>query len=149
MPAIAAIALLNGETTPVSHTFAPLGQDRSTGTWWFEDQSPRITATSPLGWPRIGITVKRNTAVNPGDSSANRVNKVEVSIALPFLETLGTSGSGLTPAPTIAYVERSKHEFFLSARDDLAMRKDILAYGKNVLANANVVDLVQNLTQFY
>ncbi len=149
MPAIAAISLANGEATPVTHNFNPLGQDRTSGVWWFEDQSPRVAATSPLGWPRIGIEVKRNSASTQGDSAANRVNKVLVTIALPFLETLGTNDSGLTPAPTVAYVDRVKIEFIQSARDDAAMRSDSLAYAKNVLANALVTDLVKNLTQLY
>lgn len=53
MPAIAAITLLNGEPTPVSHIFNPLGLDAKTGIWWFEDASPRVAAGSAIGYPRM------------------------------------------------------------------------------------------------
>lgn len=149
MPAVAAIVLANGEATPVDHTFAPLGLDPKTGFWWFEDQTPRVSATSTLGYPRIGIRTKRESVLNAGMSAKSTVSKIDVTIALPQLETLGTSASGFTPAPTIAYVDRFKGEFILSSRDALADRKDALAYAKNIWANAIVVDLVQNLSQVY
>lgn len=149
MPAIAAIVLANGETTPVNHTFAPLGQDFKTGIWWFEDQSPRVTATSSLGYPRVGIRTKRDNEVIQGQSAKSTVTRVEITLALPQLETLGTSSSGFTPAPQVAYVDRMKCEYILSSRDSAADRKDALAYGKNIQANALVVDLVQNLTALY
>lgn len=149
MPAIAAITLANGEATPVNHTFNPLGQDAKTGIWWFEDASPRVSTTSSLGFPRIGIQTKRQTSSEAGTSAGTIVNRVQITVALPQLETLGTSSSGLTPAPTIAYVDRAKMEFILPARDALADRKDVLAFAKNALANANVIDLVQNLSALY
>jgi hypothetical protein len=149
MPAVASIALLNGEGTPVSHTFAPLGQNRETGFWWFEDQSPRIASTSMMGWPRIGIRSRRANDGGPGDSAKSRINRVEFILALPSLETLGTSDSGLTPPPTIAYVDRVKKEFLLPARDALADRKDLLAYDKNICSNAIFLDMIHNLTQLY
>jgi len=149
MPAIAAIAINNGEASPVSHSFSPLGQDAKTGIWWYEDQSPRVNSTSPLGWPRIGILTRRNQQAGVGESAKNRVNKVEVTLALPYMETLGTNDSGLTPAPTVAYIDRAKVEFFLSERDDIAMRKDVLAFSKNLLSHATITDLVQNLTTLY
>lgn len=149
MPAIAAIALLNGETTPVSHTFAPLGQDLKTGIWWFEDQNPRVAATSSLGYPRIGIRTKREVEVATGTSAKNTISRVELTIALPQLETLGTGSSGFTPAPTIAYVDRCKVEFLISSRDALADRKDLHAYCKNFTAHATVLDLVTSLSSMY
>lgn len=149
MPAIAAIALLNGEAAPVSHTFNPLGQDAKTGIWWFEDQSPRVAATSSIGYPRIGVKTKRETEMLPGTSAKSAVTRVELTIALPQLETVGTSSSGFTPAPQIAYVDRLKTEVILSSRDVLADRKDVLAYGKNILSNANIVDLIHNLSAYY
>lgn len=149
MPAVASIILANGEASPVNHTFAPLGQNRETGFWWFEDQSPRVSSTSSMGWPRIGIRVRRSNDGGPGENAKARVNRVEYVVALPQLETVGTSDSGLTPPPTVAYVDRMKGEFLLPARDSLADRKDALAYAKNVLSDAIVVDLVHNLSQIW
>jgi hypothetical protein len=149
MPAIATIALANGETTPVTHNFAPLGQDAKTGIWWFEDQTPRVATTSVLGFPRIGISTKRVTNSEPGMSSKSIVTRVNVTIALPAMETLGTGASGFTPSQTVAYVDRFKGEFILSARDVVADRKDVVAYAKNIFSNALMLDLVQNLTTLY
>lgn len=149
MPAIAAITLANGEATPVNHTFNPLGQDAKTGIWWFEDTNPRVAATSTLGYPRIGIRTKREVEHAVGVTAKNLVSRVEVTIALPQLETLGTGSSGYLPAPTVAYVDRFKGEFLLSSRDSAPDRKDVLAYAKNIFANAQVVDLVQNLSAYY
>lgn len=146
MPAVVDIVLPNGEGTPVNHTFAPLGQNRETGFWWFEDQSPRVASSSSLGWPRIGIRSRRANDAGPGENAQTRVNRVEFVIAMPQLETVGTSDSGLTPAPTVSYVDRMKGEFLLPARDVLADRKDVLKYAAGLMANALVVDLVHNLT---
>lgn len=149
MPAVANIVLANGENTPVNHTFIPLGQDAKTGIWWFEDQSPRVAASASIGYPRLGIRTKRESEVVQGQSSKNTVSRIEVTIALPQLETLGTSSSGFTPAPQVAYVDRFQGTFILSSRDVVADRKDALAYAKNVFANSIVSDLVQNLTSIY
>lgn len=149
MPAVAAIVLANGEATPVNHTFAPLGQDTKTGIWWYEDQSPRVAASSSLGYPRIGIRTKRDSEVVAGQSAKNTVTRVECMLAFPQLETLGTSSSGFTPAPQVAYVDRVKTEFILSSRDSVADRKDVLAYAKNLLGNAVASALVQDLGAIY
>lgn len=150
MPAVANIVLANGETTPVNHTFAPLGKDPQNGFFWFEDMSPRVASTSSLGWPRIGIkTVRAPNNGQPGQSAKNQVNEVHYVIQMPALEALGTSDSGLTPPATVAYRDTAKGIFYLPARDTLADRKDLLAYSKNLHANALIVDLVHNLTSLY
>lgn len=149
MPQVANIVLANGEASPVNHTFAPIGQDVKTGIWWFEDQSPRVAATSTLGYPRIGIRTKRETELTPGMSSKSQITRVEYTIALPQLETLGTSSSGFTPAPQIAYVDRFQGTFLLSARDALADRKDVRAYARNLPANTDFITLVESLQSYY
>lgn len=149
MPQAATIVLANGEDTPVNHSFNPIGRDAKTGIMWFEDQSPRVTTSSALGFPRIGIRTKRENEVVPGQSAKNTVARVEFTIALPQLETVGTSSSGFTPAPQVAYVDRYKGEYILSSRDVLPDRKDVLAYAKNLQANALFVDLVHNLSALY
>ena len=149
MPAVASMVLANGEASPVNHTFTPVGQDAKTGIWWFEDQSPRIAATSTLGWPRIGVQTKRETEMVQGQSSKNQITRVNLTIALPQLETLGTSSTGFTPAPQIAYVDRAQVTFLLSSRDAVADRKDARAYTRNLLANADIIKILENLEAFY
>lgn len=150
MPAKTSIVLANGEATPVNHTFVPLNFDATTGIHWFEDQSPRVASSSPLGWPRIGIKTVRAVPQPGARATANDlVNKVEISIALPQMETLGTSDSGLTAPPTVAYVERLSITARLAVRDTLADRKDLRAYGEKIFANALVSDLFLNLSSLY
>lgn len=149
MPQVADIVLANGEGTPSNHTFVPLGQNPATGFWHFEDQSPRVASSSPLGWPRISVRARRANDAAPGENAQGRINRVELNIALPQLESLGTSDSGLTPPATIAYVDRVKIEFLLPSRNIVADRKDALAFAANLLADDNTVDLVENLTQLY
>lgn len=149
MPAVASITLANGEGTPVNHVFAPLGQNRETGFWWFEDQSPRVASSSSVGWPRIGIRSRRANDAGPGDTAQTRINRVELVVALPQLESLATSDSGLTPPPTVAYIDRIKIEYLLPARDTAADRADASAYAAALAANSQVVDLVENLTTLY
>jgi len=149
MPAASTITLANGEATPVNHSFVPLGRHPTTGFWWFEDQSPRISSTSSMGWPRIGIRTRRASDGGPGDNAATRVNRVELAIALPQLETVATSDSGLTPPPTVAYVDRFKAEFLLPSRNTEADRDDSLAYAKNLLGHVTIGDLVTTLGSLY
>lgn len=149
MPAIAAIVLANGESTPVNHTFDPIGRNAKTDVFAFEDRSPRVSSSSALGYPRLTLQTKRDSELIPGASSKNLVSRVTLTLALPQLETLGTSDNGLTPAPTIAYVDRCKIEFILSGRDVLADRKDVLAFAKNALGHATIVDLIHNNSALY
>lgn len=149
MPAAASLTLANGEATPVNHTFAPLGQDRETGFWWFEDQTPRVASSSSLGWPRVGIRVRRANGAGPGDNAQAKVNRVEWTIALPQLETVGTSDTGLTPPPTVGYVDRTKGEFLLPSRDAIADRKDALAYTAALMQQSVMTELVRDLQQLY
>lgn len=148
MPQAVNIALLNGEAAPVSHTFIPIEKDRD-GFWWFEDQSPRVASTSQLGWPRVALRSLRARTSGVGGNSKNLVNVVDYIIQTPGLETLGTSDSGLTPPPTVSYIDRVRGTYYLHARDSLADRKDLVAYNKNLQGNAILVDLVHNLTNLY
>jgi hypothetical protein len=59
--------------------------------------------------------------------------------------TSASTGTGIAPAPTVAYVHQSTHEFILPERGSLADRKDILAFAANALANATVTTAVQTL----
>jgi hypothetical protein len=85
----------------------------------------------------------------PGDAAKDSVQRVEITIACPQLETVGTGASGYTPSATIAYVDRYMGTYILPSRDVLADRRDILAYGQNIMGNTLVIDLVRNLTSLF
>ncbi len=145
MSAVSSIVLPDAQATPVNHTFVPMGPDAK-GVWWFEDQS----ASSAAGYARIGLKLTRPVAPTNGTvSRSDRVNRIQLTFSAPQLETLGTSDSGLTPPPTVSYVDRFSAEFVLAERDSLQNRKDARKYLLGLLANTQVVDMIESLTNVY
>ncbi len=145
MSAVAAIVLADAQATPVNHTFTPLGPDAN-GVWWFEDQSQ----SSPIGYWRISISLKRPAPASNGQAAdSNRVSRVRMGFNMPVLETLGNNSAGITPPPTVGYVERSAIEFILAERDTLQNRKDLRKMSQNLMADAQVVAMVESLQNIY
>lgn len=146
MSAVASIVLADAQATPVNHTFIPLGPDAN-GVWWFEDQS--VNGQSSIGFNRISLQLTRPKSAGAGESSDSRVNRVKIGIHTPKLETLGTNDAGITPAPTVAYVLRSQTEFILSERANTQDRKDIRKYAQFLMADTQVVAMVESLQSIY
>ncbi len=145
MSAVASIVLADALATPVNHTFIPLGQD-SNGVWWFEDQSQ----ASPIGYWRVSIEIRRPVTAKNGDSSKDRMNRVITALHMPTLETLSNSTvSGIEPAPTVAWIERSKTEYMVPERATLQNRKDLRKMTQNLQANTMVVDCVESLQPIF
>lgn len=144
MAAVANIVLADAQAIPVNHTFIPLGPDLK-GVWWFEDQ----TGTSTLGYNRISLQLVRPSAPAPGESAAGRVNRIKIGIHVPSLETLGTNDAGLTPAPTVSYINRANIELIQPERSTLQNRKDVRKYAQFLLADAQVVAMSELLQGVY
>lgn len=143
MAAVAPIVINDGLATPVAHTFIPLEQIN--GVWWFEDQ----TGVNPLGFQRIAVSLTRPLSAQVGASSQARVSRVKIAIHMPRLETLGNAANGLTPAATLAYKEQASCEFLLPERATAQDRKDGRVYLANLLANAQIVAMVDTLQSIY
>lgn len=146
MPAVAAIVLADAQTTPVNHTFNPLGPDAN-GAWWFEDS----TTANAIGNQRISVQLTRPGAPAAGEDSAKRICRVKIGIHLPILETLSNSTvSGILPAPTVSYVCRCNMEFILPERSVRDFdRKTLRKYADNLLANANITSIIEDLQNYY
>jgi hypothetical protein len=145
MPALAAITINDGATTPVAHTFNPSGPDQN-GVNYFYDRSGGVA----IGFPSISIDLKEPKPSANGVSSKDRVYRGTVKVVLPILEvTSPTTGTGIQPAPTKSYDMIFRGEFVLPERSTLQNRKDILAFAKNILANANLTSLIQDLESIY
>jgi hypothetical protein len=144
MSAVANIVLNDALGSPVAHTFIPLGPDKL-GAWWFEDQSP----TNAIGYNRISIQLVRAAIASQGTSSLERTNRVKIGLHTPSLETLGTADNGITPPPTVAYVPRMNVEFIMNERATLQQRKDLRKFGQFLLADAQVVAMVEALQGVY
>ena len=136
------IVLADAATTPVNHTFVPMGPDRS-GSFWFVDRSRE----NAIGYWRISVKIALAGTPRPGQSSKDRVSRVTVSLHEPELETLSNgSASGIAPAPQVAYINRANHEFILPERGGKRGRQDLRKMSAQLLADATIVDVIENLS---
>lgn len=144
MSAVQLIVLADALATPVNHTFIPLGPDTN-GVWWFEDQSQ----ASPVGFWRISLQILR--AKNPavGASAGDRVARVKIGLHEPVLETLSNNSAGIIPPPIVAFVTRNLQEFILPERSSLQNRKDLRKMAALLLADVQVINMIENLQNVF
>lgn len=145
MGAVANIALYDALGTPALHTFIPIDYDGKSGAWWFEDQ----TGSNAIGFNRISVQMTKPLPPAPGTSSKDRVIRVKLTVHTPSLETLGTNDAGITPAATVAFIPRVMIEFVIPERASLQNRKDIRKYAEKLIADAQVVSMVETLANIY
>lgn len=137
MPTFGNVVINDGQGTPVAHTFAPVNLIGNAAN--FADRSGGIA----VGYPTVLATMSL-------PSKTSRLYKARFKVVLPVLETVSNSTmSGILPAPTKAYDLTADMTFFMPERSTLADRKNILAYAKNLLANAVVTALVENNETVY
>lgn len=126
MSAQATLALLDGQTTPVSHAFDPKGaksmQDKADVAIW-RDQSTAYA----VGYRTL---TERHTPVN-----ANGMEKFRYTIDVPTLES-PTNGGSFAPPPTRAFGTIAVIEVWAHQRASDAELKDIVAYVKNFTSGA-------------
>lgn len=147
MPALAALTINDGQATPVAHTFSPVRLDEK-GVATFFDRSGGIA----IGFPRFTFSMREpNGNVQASSASDKRRNyKSILTIDVPTMEsTSAAAGTGIAPAPTVAYVHSARCEFLLPERGTLAERKNLLAYVTNGVGNATIATALQNLEAFY
>lgn len=134
------IVLADAQATPVNHTFIPIGRDDK-DVFWFVDQSQ----ANEIGYWKISVEIKKPPLARPGETSAARVTRIKVSLHEPILEALSNNAAGYTPAPTIAYIPRANVEYVLHERASLQNRKDIRKMSNLLLADANIINVVESL----
>lgn len=136
MPTFQRIALANGQATPVVHDFDPANNDTegSRRILSYEDRA----AGSPVAYNRLVVNVNSGTPVRT----------VRITVRIPTLETVsGAAPSGYQPAPREAFYESVVLEFKTHQRGTIDGRKDLVAFAKNILENADIVSvLVDNAT---
>jgi hypothetical protein len=143
MPAIANVVINDGAATPVAQTFTPLGKDEK-GVYWFEQTTP--TPANPLGAKRLGYKQER---VYDNQKRLTGESRVVFTLSLPTLEVLGNSSTGITPPPTLSYIEKARVEFVLPERSTTQERKDTRVLIANLLAHAMAVSAVDSLQPSY
>jgi hypothetical protein len=137
MPAIANIVINDGQGTPVAHTFAPVTIKAEVASY-----ADRVGGIS-VGYPTITASLSQPT-------KTSRLYKARLKVVMPVLETVSNSTmSGILPAPTKAYDVTADMTFFMPERSTLSDRKNILAYAKNLLANAVSTALIETNETIY
>lgn len=124
---IASLTLADGQPEPTAHVFSVSSAQQGTSvpaSW--DDRSGDMIS----GYSNITMSVRK---------TANSSYKVQMRITDPTLDTLGT----------VVHKTLCVIDFTLPVTSTLQNRKDILAYARNLLANAIVVDAVHNLSPAY
>lgn len=132
MSAIANIAIADGAATPVTHTLAPV-QSTPEAIWQDTDAAKAYTAAQY----RIKSVTKRST-------STKGLTRVRVVLELP------TMGTGVAlPASEVDYTHTAIVEMICPNRGLKQERKDMRSLLKNLLADAQIIDLVDELRSAY
>lgn len=140
MPAIGNIVIADGQTTPVNHTFSPVGIN-SDMVAFYDDRSAGIA----IGYNALSVSLRK-----PTNGATNRNFKAQLKLVLPTLEVTSPSTStGIQPAPTKAYDAMVTVEFVLPERSSTQNRKDLLTMLKNALAHSTIQSVVQDLENVY
>lgn len=136
MANIASISINDGKTpTAVSHVF--VAERSGVDSAW--------KRTGVAGQPAVAM--ERITASAKLVDQANGVNKIDLELVVPVLEqTSGGSSTGYVAAPALAHTLRAKVTIFAHQRSDSAGRTDLRVLLSNLLKDAQIVDLIDNLT---
>lgn len=132
MAAVADITLADGQASPVNHTFNPVKV--TSDLVIYADKVSGVMA----GFPTISLGNRLPTGKNGNYKASGRIR-------LPVLETAATAASGFTPGPTVAYSLNLNVDGVIPERATLAERKDLYAYGKNLLAHAVFGSLMKDM----
>lgn len=129
MPAIAALTINDGQSTPVEHTFAPVTTDGSKAMW--ADRSPSI----PSGFRTISHEV-----LPP--AGQRTVNKITSGFMIPTVATV----DGVDKV-----VRYSSAQVILNIHPDATLqeRKDLRAYVVGFYGESDVITSVENIEPVY
>jgi len=135
------IVLADAQATPVNHTFIPVGRDKNS-VFWFEDQS----AANAIGFWKISVELTKPPTPAALTNSSGRTVRARIGLHEPILETVSNNTvSGIAPAPTVSYVPRVFCEFIMPERSSLQNRKDLRKMVALLLAETQMVALVETL----
>jgi hypothetical protein len=129
MPALAALTVNDGASTPVAHTFNPVSTNGAKADW--ADRSPG----APAGFLRISHEVR-----NPGTPTA------AYRMILGFNVPVSATVNGV-----VQVIRNSSAQVTLNFAPDATEqeRKDLLAYVANTLGLATMKTSAQNIEPFW
>lgn len=129
MPAIAALVINDGASTPVAHTFNPVTTNGSLAKW--ADRSPSIAA---------GYRTITHEVLEPAGNRT--VNKITMGFYFPTVATV----SGVD---TVVRYQSAQVIFNFSPDSTQQERDDARTYVENFIKNSTVVTSVENIEPFY
>lgn len=132
MSAIANIAIADGAATPVTHTFSPI-QSNPFAKWVDTDAAKPYLASQ---YSIIGRVTRQD--------STKGLTRVKLGLVLP---TMGTGVS--LPASEVDYSHQVNIEFICPNRGIKQERKDSRVLARNLLADAQVIDMIDELRSSY
>lgn len=133
MAAMANIVLADGQGTPANHTFVPVSNFNGLFTW------EELNADASVGNRRITASLRP-----PSQGSLNY--KATIKVWNPKLEVTSPSTStGYQPAPKVAYTIACTMDITIPQRSALADRKDETQFMRNLLAENQITDILNNL----
>lgn len=132
MSAINTITVLDAETTPVSHDFTPsqINGDMAS----YNEKS----ATSAQGFWPLTLTLRRPQTNGTGA----RVFRSQVNLGIPVIESVNGVDS-------VTRTLRANVEFILPENSSLQERKNLRKLLVEILSDAQVTDVVENLNNVY
>lgn len=133
MPAFGNITINDGASTPVAHVFSPVKIDGDTATY-----ANRASGT-PAKYEVLRIT--NRDPVNGG-----KVNRVEYNLDIPVV---ADGSDPAVPAGTVLRVLRWQCTELIPDTSTLQERKDGRALFKNLMADAVVTAVSENLEHVY
>lgn len=128
MPQLAAITVKDGASTPADRIFTPVSTN---GT--MAQLAERVGV--PLGQMKLDVNVRPPV-------SGNGLYKVMISLKKPTVATV----NGVS---VVDYVDFASFTMTTSDRATAQNRKDVRVLMANLLSNATIVDVVDNLVPLY
>lgn len=139
MAAIAPISVNDGQATPVAHVYNPI-QTGDVASY----KRNGDTAVPVVGYENVQLSLKE------ANGSSEAVNRAKITLRIPVLETpAGGAQSGYVAPPKVAYFMMGTLEMILPNRSTAAQRKDLRVLCANLLANAQVIALIEQLERPY
>lgn len=141
MPQAGPVVINDGATTPVAHTFTPIGYDNNR-VLWFEQTSP--TPVNGIASKKFGYKMQRGIVESASKSLTSKSN-VSVTLYAPTQETVANNSAGIVPPPQEAYREVGRFNFELAERSTKQERKDTRVLLANLLMHAMFVSSIDDL----
>lgn len=133
MPQMATLALNDGATTPVSHSYVP------------QQSQPVPIFVEAGSVPLANRTISCD--LRQPSSPGNGVFKETVAVAHPVVQQL--TGSNGQVVDTVVRILRAKVELLLPSASTKQERKDLVAITCNFFSNASAKQVHEDLLPFY